>query len=58
MFKEIFEGIEGIDVYPVISLLMFLIFFVAVALWIIRLDGSYVREMENLPLENSENQEN
>lgn len=58
MYKEIFEGIEGIDIYPIFSLLLFLIFFTATALWIVKLDKNYIEEMENLPLENSENKEN
>lgn len=58
MYKEIFEGIDGIDIYPIFSLLLFLVFFVSTALWIVRLDKGYVKEMENLPLENSENKDN
>jgi hypothetical protein len=58
MFKEIFEGIEGIDIYPVFSLLLFLTFFVLASLWIVKLDKNYIEEMENLPLENSENKDN
>ncbi len=58
MFKEIFEGIQGIDIYPIFSLLLFLSFFVLSAVWIVRLDKGYIEEMENLPLEKSENKDN
>ncbi|MBX7041930.1 MAG: CcoQ/FixQ family Cbb3-type cytochrome c oxidase assembly chaperone [Ignavibacteria bacterium] len=58
MFKEIFEGIQGIDIYPIFSLLLFMSFFVLAAVWIVRLDKGYIEEMENLPLENSENKDN
>ena len=42
MFKEIFEGIQGIDIYPIFSLLLFLSFFVLSAVWIFSLDKGYI----------------
>ena len=53
MFKHYFETIQGIDIYPVISLLIFFIFFVLLFVWIIRADKNYINTMKNLPLDNA-----
>lgn len=51
MFKHYFERIEGIEVWPIISLIIFFTFFVGLIFWVIKMDKKYVRKMENLPFE-------
>lgn len=51
MFKHYFEIIDGIDIYPIISLLIFFIFFVLLFIWVIRVDKQYIKDMEELPLD-------
>jgi cbb3-type cytochrome oxidase subunit 3 len=51
MFNQIFENIEGIEIYPLISLAIFFLFFIGVAVWMFKLDKSYVSKMEMLPLD-------
>ncbi len=53
MEKEVLRAIEGIDVYPVISLVMFFIFFVIVIIWTLKADKRFIDRMSNLPLENN-----
>ncbi len=55
MYKELLQSIEGIEIYPLISLFIFLALFVGVVIWIVKLDKGYVKEMETLPLEDDEN---
>ncbi len=57
MFKHYFETIQGIDIYPIISLLIFFIFFVGLFVWIIWADKGYINTMKNLPLEDSNSSE-
>ena len=58
MFKHYFENIDGIDIYPIISLLIFFIFFVLLFIWVIRVDKQYIKDMEDLPLDRTQtNQE-
>ena len=54
MYKELLQSIEGIELYPVISLIVFILLFTGVVIWILKLDKKYVKEMESLPLEDSE----
>jgi hypothetical protein len=47
------EGMSGnIAAYPIISLIIFVSFFVSMLLWVISLSRDHVRHMSQLPLEN------
>lgn len=54
MYKEILQSIEGISVYPIISLIVFVLFFAVILIWMIKVDKKYINKMENLPFENEE----
>ncbi len=52
------ENIDGVALYPIISLLIFFIFFVALFWWVITVNKKYVGELSELPLDKEpENQE-
>lgn len=51
MKKEILSAIENIEIYPIISLLIFVLFFVGMAWWVFRADKGYIHHMESLPVE-------
>ncbi len=51
-FKYYLETITGIQIYPLISLLLFVSFFIIVTLWVLRTSKETIEYMENLPLEN------
>jgi cytochrome c oxidase cbb3-type subunit IV len=54
MFKHYFESMDGLDIYPIFSLLVFLIFFISVSVWCIKADKNYLKKMEEIPLENND----
>lgn len=59
MLSEPLSAIEGVSLYPIISLIMFFSLFVVSIIWVVRLDKKYIHRMENLPLEsNTENENN
>ncbi len=45
------ETIAGVEIYPIISLLIFFTFFVALFWWVITAKEGYIKEVSNLPLE-------
>jgi hypothetical protein len=51
MYKEVLQSIEGVSIYPIISLLIFFTFFVGVAVWYVRADKESLRQAARLPLE-------
>ena len=54
MFKHYFESIDGLEIYPIFSLIVFFIFFVLVVIWSMKADKNYLKKMEEIPLENNE----
>ncbi|MBK8983524.1 MAG: CcoQ/FixQ family Cbb3-type cytochrome c oxidase assembly chaperone [Ignavibacteria bacterium] len=57
MFKHYFELIEGIEIYPIFSLMVFIIFFTLIFGFILKTDKKYIKEMSNLPLEGDDENE-
>jgi len=51
MYKEILRGIGGIDVYPVVSLVIFVTFFAVVIVHALRMDARRVGRLAALPLD-------
>jgi hypothetical protein len=45
------ESILGIEIYPLISFVIFFVFFVVVAIWVLKLNKNFINKMSNLPLE-------
>ena len=50
--KNHMESITGIEIYPIISLLIFFIFFVALFWWVLTAKKDYITTVSNIPLEN------
>lgn len=48
--KHNLEGIDGVEIYPLFSLLIFFIFFSALIWWVIKVDKKYVSNLEQYPL--------
>jgi len=46
------ESIDGIEIYPIISLIIFFTFFVLLFWWVITAKKDYIQNVSNLPLEN------
>ncbi|MDN3666557.1 CcoQ/FixQ family Cbb3-type cytochrome c oxidase assembly chaperone [Algibacter miyuki] len=45
------ETIDGIEIYPIISLVIFFSFFVLLFWWVITAKKDYIQNVSNLPLE-------
>ena len=46
------ESITGIEIYPIISLLIFFLFFVVLTWWVITAKKDYINKVSNMPLDN------
>ena len=51
MYMDILRRIAGIEVFPVVSLLLFVAVFAVVLVWTARLDAGRVSELAALPLD-------
>ena len=45
------ESIEGVEIYPIISLLIFFIFFTALFWWVFTAKKEYIKKVSDLPLD-------
>ncbi len=52
------ENIDNVQIYPMISLLIFFIFFVVLFYWVITAKKEHISEVSNIPLENNSNNQN
>lgn len=60
MFKFVkghLESITGIEIYPMISLLIFFTFFVVLFYWVITAKKDYIDTVSNIPLDNQNDTE-
>jgi len=49
--KHHMETITGIEIFPLISFLIFFTFFVILLIWVFRSSKEYIAEVEKLPLD-------
>jgi hypothetical protein len=58
MYREVLQSIKGVDVFAVIALIIFILFFVLVAVRLLRMDKDHLKKMAQLPLEPENNSQN
>jgi cbb3-type cytochrome oxidase subunit 3 len=54
VIRNVLESISGVEIYPLISLTIFAVFFVSVIIWVVKLDKKTVARMKNLPLDDND----
>ncbi|MGM0945117.1 MAG: cbb3-type cytochrome c oxidase subunit 3 [Bacteroidota bacterium] len=54
MYKEVLRSIENIEIYPIISLLIFVLFFLGVFVWVKTMPKDVVDHLKSLPMEEDE----
>ena len=52
------ENIDNVQIYPMISLLIFFIFFVVLFYWVITAKKEHIKEVSNIPLDLDTNNQN
>lgn len=54
MYKNILQNIENVQVWPLISFVIFFLFFALLLWWVLTVDSNYVDEMGQKPLTDGE----
>jgi len=54
MYKNILQSIQGIEIYPLISMMIFLGLFISVIIWFFRADKLHLQQMAEMPLDKTE----
>ncbi|GAB4132628.1 MAG: hypothetical protein OHK0045_24540 [Raineya sp.] len=47
--RQFLNGIQGVDIYLIISLLIFFTFFVGMLVWLLRANKAYIQEAKHIP---------
>ena len=55
--KHNLESISGVEVYPILSLLIFFLFFVALYTWTFTYKKEKINELSRIPLDGTEGNE-
>ncbi len=50
MIRHVLESINGIGIFPIISLIVFVLIFAGVTVWVVTMPKRKVRYMAKLPL--------
>ncbi|MCC6251723.1 MAG: CcoQ/FixQ family Cbb3-type cytochrome c oxidase assembly chaperone [Bacteroidia bacterium] len=50
-FRNYLESITGIEIYPLISLIIFVAFFIILLYYVFKADRSYIKHLEELPFD-------
>ena len=58
MYKEVLRSIENVEVFPIISLLIFVLFFIGVTVWALRVPKEFIDHMSSLPMDDQDITEN
>lgn len=54
MFKQFLNVVAGADFYLVTSFIIFFLFFVAVSLWLLKVDKKYIERSKRVPFTDEE----
>ena len=58
MYKNILQSIENIEIWPVISFVIFFVFFLALLWWVFTRDKEFIAEMKSMPMDSDNKQGN
>ncbi len=58
MYKNVLQGIENIAIWPVISFVIFFLFFLCLLWWVLTTDNTFIERMRNLPINEKEEEKN
>ncbi|WP_339866235.1 cbb3-type cytochrome c oxidase subunit 3 [uncultured Algoriphagus sp.] len=51
MYKEVLRSMENVEIFPIISLVIFVLFFIGMAIWALRVPKDYIEHMSSLPMD-------
>ena len=54
MYKNILENIENVAIWPIISFVIFFIFFLCLLLHVFTSDKKFIEKMGNLPIDSTD----
>ncbi len=53
MYKNVLQSIENIAIWPIISFVIFFVFFLCLLLWVFTTDKKFIDKMKSMPMDDS-----
>ena len=53
MYKNVLQSIDNIAIWPVISFVIFFLFFICLLWWVFTTDKKFIQAMKSMPLDNA-----
>lgn len=53
LIKHNMEGMTGVEIYPIITLVIFFLFFTGLIIWVMTTKKNYISEVEQIPLKDN-----
>jgi len=54
MYKEVLRSIENVAVFPIVSLIIFVLFFIGITIWTMRVPKDVIDHMSSLPMDSND----
>ncbi|MBR9999127.1 MAG: cbb3-type cytochrome c oxidase subunit 3 [Cyclobacteriaceae bacterium] len=51
MYKNVLQAIENVEIWPLISMIIFFIFFLGVLIYILTVDKVFIQKMKEMPMD-------
>ena len=58
MYKNVLQSIDNIAIWPIISFVIFFLFFLCLLWWVATVDKKLIKRMSDLPLDSESREEN
>ena len=58
MYKNVLQSIDNIAIWPVISFVIFFLFFICLLWWVLTTDKNFIDAMKSLPLDQPDDEAN
>lgn len=55
MYKNVLQNINNIEIWPIISFVIFFVFFLGLLWWVFKVDKKYIARMASLPIDDNDN---
>lgn len=55
MYKNVLQNITDIQIWPIISFVIFFLFFICLLWWVFTVDKKFIARMASMPIDESDN---
>jgi len=53
MYKNVLQNINNIEIWPIISFVIFFVFFLCLLWWVFKVDKDFIARMASLPMDDN-----